>query len=71
MGGNPAIPPGVGRRLKIVCRCCGTLGVTVKGIDEERQFAIVQCDSCSNIASADSKSLFGPDEGGCEQSPLD
>ena len=61
MADNPAVPPNVGRRVEIVCRSCGNRGVTVRGIDSERQFAIVQCDTCRNIASVDIKLLFGPD----------
>lgn len=62
MANNPAIPPGVGRRLETVCWSCGNRGVTVRGIDNERQVAIVQCDACSTIASVDITLLVGPDE---------
>jgi transcription elongation factor Elf1 len=61
MGDNPALPPSVGRRLESVCQSCGNRGLTVKGIDNERQFAIVQCDTCGKIASVDVTFLFWPD----------
>jgi hypothetical protein len=36
--------------------------MTVRGIDNERQFAIVQCDICRQIASVDMTLLFRLDE---------
>jgi hypothetical protein len=35
--------------------------MTVRGIDNERQFAILQCDTCGKIASMDLTFLFEPD----------
>ena len=35
--------------------------MTVKGVDIERQFAILQCDTCGRVASTDITSLFRPD----------
>lgn len=61
MPNNPAVPSSVGTRLEAMCRSCGNRGMTVKGIDNERQFAFVQCDVCRQIASVDMKWLFGPD----------
>ena len=61
MTDNPAVPSGVGTRLEAMCHWCGTRGLTVKGIDRERQFAIAQCDICHQIASVEMKVLFGPD----------
>lgn len=60
-GNNPALHPSVGRRLETMCQSCGNRGMTVKGIDNERQFAIVQCDTCGTIASMDLKFVFEPD----------
>ena len=62
MADNPAVPPIVGGRLETLCPSCRHRGVTVWGIDNERQVAIVQCDRCTKVASVASKSLFGPDE---------
>jgi uncharacterized Zn finger protein len=62
MGDNPVVPPVIGRRVEKVCPSCGNRGMTVRAIDNERQFAIVQCDTCSKIAPVDIKFVFGLDD---------
>jgi hypothetical protein len=61
MADNPAVPSSVGRRLETACQSCGKRGVTIRGIDDLRRLAIVQCDTCGKLASLDSN-LIRPDE---------
>lgn len=48
---NPSLPPEVGSHRDRRCPACGNIGVTVQGIDNERDIIIVECNLCGKAFS--------------------